>query len=126
MSQSNEIIIVYDGECPFCSTYVKFLRLKETFGSVQLVNARDKSPYVDEAKALSFDLNAGMAAKYNGNWYHGDECVHFLALATSPVNTFNKLTLQIFKSPKRAKLLYPWLRAGRNLSLKILGRKKIA
>jgi predicted DCC family thiol-disulfide oxidoreductase YuxK len=34
------IVIVYDGDCPLCQAYVRRLRLKETAGSVRLMDAR--------------------------------------------------------------------------------------
>ena len=38
--------VVYDGECPFCSSYVKLLRLREAAGSIVLLNAREDHPVV--------------------------------------------------------------------------------
>ncbi|CAN0407117.1 unnamed protein product, partial [Scytosiphon promiscuus] len=35
-----ENVIVYDGECPFCSQYVKMLRIHESVGTVRLIDAR--------------------------------------------------------------------------------------
>lgn len=125
MSQSDDLVILYDGNCPFCSAYIRFLRLKKTFPDVKIINARHESPYVEEVTNAGIDLNEGMAAKYHDHWYHGDECVHFLALATSPVGIFNKVTGWVFKSPQRAKVLYPFLRRGRNMALFFLGREKI-
>jgi predicted DCC family thiol-disulfide oxidoreductase YuxK len=36
--------IVYDGECPFCTQYVKLMRLRETVGIVKPLNAREDHP----------------------------------------------------------------------------------
>ena len=41
MTPTQRASIVYDGDCPFCSRYVKLVRLREALGSVDLVNARD-------------------------------------------------------------------------------------
>ena len=38
--------IVYDGECPFCTQYVKLMRLRETVGIVKPLNAREDHPVV--------------------------------------------------------------------------------
>lgn len=120
-----EIWVVYDGDCPFCATYVKLTRLREAAGTVHLINARDGGPLVDEITAAGLDLNEGMVMKMNGTLYHGDECIHMLAVMTSSVGPFNKAMAALFKSPERAKALYPFLRAGRNAALKLLGKKQI-
>jgi hypothetical protein len=66
-----------------------------------------------------------MALKINGEIYHGHQCIHMLALLTTKNGFFNHITSWIFKSPRRAKVLYPLLRAGRSFLLFLLQRKKI-
>ena len=46
--QRGDAWLVYDGDCPFCSRYVKYLRLRRAAGPVRLVNAREGGPLVDE------------------------------------------------------------------------------
>ena len=43
-----EVLIVYDGQCPFCSRYVELVRLRQSLGQVRLINAREGGPLVDE------------------------------------------------------------------------------
>lgn len=117
--------IVYDGDCPFCSRYVKLLRLRESAGNVEIVNARDGGPLVDEIRASGFDLDEGMVLKLDGKLYHGDECVHRLALMSTPSTLFNRINGMIFRSPTASRLLYPVLRTGRNLVLRLLGRRRL-
>jgi predicted DCC family thiol-disulfide oxidoreductase YuxK len=118
-------LIVYDGQCPFCSRYVRLVRLRRSLGEVQLVDARQGGPAVAELRAAGLDLDEGMALKLGGRWYHGEECVHMLALLSTPSTLFNKLNGTVFRSRTAARLLYPFLRSGRNLALKLLGRDKI-
>lgn len=117
--------LIYDGECPFCSAYVKLLRLREAVGTVNLVDAREGGPLVAELERKGLDLDEGMVLKIGDRLYHGDDCIHALALMTSPVGLFNRITAAIFRSPARARLLYPVLRAMRNLTLRLLGRRKL-
>ena len=117
--------IIYDGDCPFCSSYVRLLRLRETFGEVELINARECQEPVEELARQGMDLDEGMILVLNGEYYHGSECIHRLALLATVSNTFNRMNKLIFEREKLAAVLYPILRAGRNLSLKILGVKKI-
>ena len=125
MSQNNSYI-VYDGECPFCSRYVKFLRLKESLGSVELIDARSNHQVVKEIIAKGYDLDEGMVFKNGSKIYHGDECVYRLSLLSTPSTLFNKVNAIVFRSKTLSKILYPALRVGRNITLRILGRKKIA
>ena len=70
---SEPIYVVYDGECPFCTAYVKLLRLREAAGKVELVNAReadhpivlkvrDRGIVLDEEMALMLELEQSYKA----------------------------------------------------------------
>jgi predicted DCC family thiol-disulfide oxidoreductase YuxK len=116
--------IIYDGQCPFCSRYVTLLRLRDTLGRVELVNAREGGPVVDEIFAAGLDLDEGMVLKIGDRLYHGEECIHRLALLSSSSTLFNRINRAIFRSPTLSRLLYPLLRSGRNGVLRLLGRSK--
>ncbi len=125
INEDDKTWLVYDGECPFCSEYVKLVKLREAIGPIELVNARDKLPIVEELINSGFDLDDGMALKYKGQVYHGAECINMLALMSTPNGLFNRVNGLIFRSPKLSKVLYPALRLGRNTVLRLLGRSKI-
>jgi predicted DCC family thiol-disulfide oxidoreductase YuxK len=123
---SNGILIVYDGDCPFCSNYVALTKLKESVGEVTLVNAREPTGKVlEEVNNLNLDLDEGMAVKLNGVWYHGADCIHILALLSSKSGFFNALIAVVFSNRNLSKSLYPLLRFFRNITLRLLGRTKI-
>ena len=125
MNESRDgMVVVYDGQCPFCTRYVKMLRLREAFGEVRLVDARSGEPEAIEAAEL-FDLDDGMAARVAGEWYHGADCMNVLSLASGPAPLVNRLLARLLSDKGRARALYPWLRGGRNLTLKLWGRHKI-
>ena len=119
-------IIVYDGECPFCSRYVAVVRLRDLVGPVRLVNAREPDPIVDELRRAGYDLDEGMVLRYGGRTYHGADCIMMLAMLSTPVGPFNRVNAAIFRSPTASRLLYPVLRTGRNAVLRLLGRTRIA
>lgn len=122
---ADEAWLVYDGDCPFCSRYVRYLRLRESVGRLRLINARDGGPMVDEVRRAGHDLDEGMVLKIGGRFYHGADCIHALALLSGGSSAFNRLNALIFRAPRTARLLYPVLRSGRNLALWGLGREKL-
>lgn len=121
-----EIWIVYDGLCPFCSRYVLMYRIRQLVKEVHLINARDSDdPLVRELSERGFDLNEGMAVKWNGQFYYGADCLHVLALLGSECSIFNRLNRWIFSRRRLARVLYPVLVSCRKLTLRILGRPAI-
>jgi len=117
--------VFYDGQCPFCSAYVRLLRLRESVGEVILVDARQMTAETLDLVDRGIDLNEGMALKIGGRIYHGDECVHALAMLTTSSRWFNRLNGMLFSSGRRARIIYPVMRAGRNAGLWLLHRKKL-
>jgi predicted DCC family thiol-disulfide oxidoreductase YuxK len=125
-STKNELVIVYDGDCPFCSRYVELVKLRQTVGPVRLVNARADRVEAERLRSAGYDLDEGMIAKYGQRLYRGSDCMNLLALLSTDSGTFNLFNRAVFSSPTAARLLYPVLRLGRNLTLRIMGRAKMA
>jgi predicted DCC family thiol-disulfide oxidoreductase YuxK len=117
--------LVYDGQCPFCSAYVRMVRLRRAFGELRLVDARSGDPVVAELRAAGLDLDRGMVLKVSGHLYAGDQCLHVLALMSTSSDLFNRITGSLFRSPHLARWAYPVLVAGRNATLFLLGRRKL-
>lgn len=124
MSDKTPIRIVYDGECPFCTRYAKMLRLKESY-DVDLIDARGDHPIIAEITARKMDLDKGMVVKLDGQYFYGGDAVNRLAILTDERGAFRKLGKWVFESPTRSRFLYPFLRFGRNTTLKLMGFKKI-
>lgn len=122
---TEELVLVYDGECPVCSSYVRYVRLRESVGRVSLINARDGGPWVERVRAAGLDLDEGMVLLYGGRFYHGADCIHMLALLSTDSGVFNRINSAIFRSAGLSTVLYPVLRFGRNLLLRLLGRKPL-
>jgi predicted DCC family thiol-disulfide oxidoreductase YuxK len=120
------LTIVYDGDCPFCSAYVRMARLRDSVGPVRLVNAREDHPAVRAARSAGLDLDRGMVVQIDGQILHGDAAMVALAALSTPAGGFNRMMRVLFRSPARARLIYPVLVAGRRLTLRALGRTPIA
>jgi predicted DCC family thiol-disulfide oxidoreductase YuxK len=91
-----QAILVYDGECPLCSAFVRMLRLRESV-ALELVDARAGGAWVDEIVASGFNLDEGMVLRMGGEHYHGEACIHVLALLSTSSGLFNKLNASVFR-----------------------------
>ena len=114
--------IIYDGECPFCSHYVKHIHLKNTVGHIRIIDARTNPPELELLKEKNLNINQGMAIFLNSQLYFGADCINRLALLSSPIGSFNKLNYYAFKIPRVSRILYPILRVGRNVVIHLLGK----
>lgn len=124
-STSAEPWLLYDGECPFCSAYVSMLRLRDAIGPVRMIDAREGGPELEELRAEGLSIDRGMALKLDDQIYHGQDCIHRLALLTTPSGAFNRLNAFVFRSRMRSRVLYPVLRTGRNTVIRLLGVRAI-
>jgi len=105
--------IIYDGECPFCSRYAAYQRLREEY-TLHLVDARAEP---ELAGSYGLDLNEGMIIDLDGRVYYGADAVCLLSQLSQRPGPL--------RHERVARALYPLLRFGRNMTLKILGRKPI-
>jgi predicted DCC family thiol-disulfide oxidoreductase YuxK len=124
-TDSNGLWIVYDGDCPFCSSYVRLYRLREVTGRVHLIDARTDHPILAEIETLGLDLDQGMAVKASGRFYHGAEALQFLAILGAGEGLFNRFNRALFRHSGLSRVLYPWMVRGRLLSLRLLGRSTL-
>lgn len=125
MASETENLLVYDGQCPFCRRYVRWLQLQHAAEALRLVDARGDDPVIDELRSCGFDLDKGMVLKLDAQWYHGADALRVLALLSSPVGVFNRLNRRLFGGHKRAKSGYPLLRGLRCLALWMLRRPSL-
>ena len=109
--------LVYDGECPFCRNYARYLDIREAVGDLILVDAREGGPLVEEIQNLPYDLNEGMVLKMDGRYYFSNEALHLLALLSRRRGWFSIANRLLVGSPRAARLAYPVLKLGRRLAL---------
>lgn len=112
--------IFYDGECPFCASYVRMINLRRAVGHVELVDARSDDPRVAQLRAQGVDFDSGMAVSHGGRLWHGAEAMVLISALSGRRGPL----VWLMRSPRRASLAYPILRAGRGAVLRLLGRSK--
>ncbi|MCI0655277.1 MAG: DUF393 domain-containing protein [Methylococcaceae bacterium] len=122
---ADNFFLVYDGDCPFCSAYVRYVRIQKALGRLELVNARNGGPLTASIRERGIDLNEGMVLVMGNEYFFGSECMHRLALMSTGSGCFNALNAIIFSRPRVSRLLYPCLKFGRRITLMLLGRSTL-
>lgn len=117
--------IFYDGQCPFCRGYMQLVKLRRSVGEVELIDARSGDPRIAAVREAGLGLDEGMVVRHGGRFWHGDEAISLLATLTDPQGPIEKLVSLLLRDRARARRLYPWLRAGRGATLRLLGRGRI-
>lgn len=125
MSAKKDIQLVYDRECPICDYYACKVEIDESKGTLEKINAREQSDVMAEITARGHDIDQGNAVIIDGEHFYGADAVRELALISSPKGPIASLWQRAFRSPRLSKIMYPALRACRNLLLKMLGRSRI-
>jgi predicted DCC family thiol-disulfide oxidoreductase YuxK len=124
---SNEqSLIVYDGDCVFCNNYVRLLKLRESIGPVELLDARSGDPRVERFWSEGYDLNEGMLFIHAGRTYHGDEAINVLASLSGNSTIFNRINGAVLSNSQTAKLVYPVLKFGRRVVLMLRGKRLLS
>src|SRR6201999_4357764 len=67
------ILLVYDGECPLCNAYCRATRIRESVGTLKLIDARHSSDVRDELTRNGLDMDQGMALKVGDVLYYGSD-----------------------------------------------------
>lgn len=113
--------VIYDGACPFCTAYTKLVQLRESVGTVRLVNARELDPTFLDRLRDSYNVDDGMIFAHEGRIYHGNDAVNRLALLSSDNNVLRRLSSAVLAKPAAAAAIYPFLRFGRNMAIALRG-----
>ena len=125
MSESPDIEVVYDKECPVCDFYCKRIDVRQSAGQLLRINARDDSEIMDEITALGLDIDEGMVVRVGDELHYGADAIHELALLSSGTGFVNAMSRLMFSSRRMSRALYPLFRFMRNMLLKILGKTRI-
>lgn len=126
METGHQNFLLYDGDCPFCSNYVRMMQLRKAVGPIALLDMRQHPERVAHYRAQGYDPNEGMLLRLDGHiYYWGADCVNRLALISSDNGLFNKLNAAVFRRPCLSAALYPFMRRGRALTLTLLGKRKM-
>ena len=117
-----KVRVLYDGECPFCHDYVRFQKLREAAGELELVDARVHPEAMDEMGVTEAELEDGMVVFVDGRRHDGAEAVHVLSrIGEPPGRWWVRWVAAASRSSRRSRWLYPVLKVGRRIALRALG-----
>ncbi len=101
-------------------SYVRFARLREALGEVELVDAREAPDLVASYSARGYPIDEGMIVDTGEEIYFGGDAVYAINWLASP-----NPVMRWFGGRAFLKFIYPALRAVRNLTVRLLGHKPI-
>jgi predicted DCC family thiol-disulfide oxidoreductase YuxK len=116
--KTNQIILFYDEECPFCKNYTNFLKLKKSF-DLKLIDAR-KNKIELEYICKNLDINDGFIVVYENHCFQGAKALEFLNSAVDKTTIFGKLHFFFAYENVFSKFLYKILFILRKFILFIL------
>ena len=120
---SQDTFLLFDGECPFCSFYARKSRFEmQTGRPLRLIDASRAPELVDKLRREGCDIEAGMILVLEGRRYQGAAAMTALEAMTSGDDWFNRLMRWFSSNPRRARILYPWLRMLRRAALWVRGK----
>ena len=117
--------LLYDGECPACSSYVAFSRLRQTRPALRVLDAREHPDLVEELRRRGYEINEGMLMQLDGRILFGAEVTRMMARLGEDPGLVRGAVLKAVGDAPWSRALYPVLSAGRRLLLKVLGRSLI-
>lgn len=115
-------VVVYDGQCPFCSRFADYLAVRKRIRSIKLLDARGWPELVDICRRSGVDLNDGFLVIEGNQLYVGAAGMRILGLRTQEGGTKASMLRVFLLPPALANVAYALLSHGRKIVLRLLGR----
>ena len=114
--------VLYDGACPFCASYVRYARLRERVGAVELIDARQAPDLVATYAARGHLIDDSFIVDDGARVLTHGAAMAFIHGQLAPRWT----GLPMLANARLLEAVYPSLRAMRNGALRLLGVPPIA
>ena len=113
-----KITLYYDKQCPFCSKYANFLKLKENF-EITIKDARENQSEISII-CPNLNINDGFIVIYENNCFQGAKALGFLNSAVDKDTFLGKLHFIFRYDNIFSKILYNVLFILRKIILFVL------
>ena len=119
-SLKQKITLYHDNQCPFCSKYANFLKLKENF-EITLKDARENQSEISLICG-NLNINDGFIVVYKDDCFQGAKALAFLNSAVDKTTFLGKLHFFFRYDNLFSNLLYKLFFILRKIILFILGK----
>jgi predicted DCC family thiol-disulfide oxidoreductase YuxK len=119
-SLKQKLTLYYDKQCPFCSKYANFLKLKENF-KITLKDARENQSEIS-LLCGNLNINDGFIVLYKNDCFQGAKALAFLNSAVDKTTFLGKLHFFFRYDNLFSNLLYKLFFILRKIILFILGK----
>lgn len=116
-SKKHSLKILYDRACPFCNKFATYLKLKNAFKSIELIDVRslDSKELRAIFKTYNLNINDGFILIYKDMAYQGVQALIFLENLNK--NKLSKAKIFFYKSLAFRCVIYPFLKLLRKILL---------
>jgi predicted DCC family thiol-disulfide oxidoreductase YuxK len=114
--------LLHDGECPACSSYVAFSRLRQRHPSLEVLDARANPELVEDLRRRGYEINEGMVMQLDGRIFFGAEATRQIARHAQNGGALRGAVLMAIGDAPWSRALYPLLNRCRRLLLRALRR----
>ena len=123
-SCESKATLLYDGQCPLCSAYGRYVAAHRT-GPIELLDARNQPEMARKLRDKGFDVNRGMVLSTPDGTFQGKRAIQ----AISPMISHRgppRAALQLLtRIPGLATIIYPTIKWLRSISLRLLRRDPV-
>ncbi len=120
-----DTMILYDGDCVYCSHYAALIKLRQNVGPVALLNLREQAGIVTLLRGHGIEPNRGMVFVYQDRVHYGEDALQILAIHSETSGILGLANRSLFRYRWVSRVLYPVLKLGRRLTLIVRGKTLI-
>ena len=125
MGPAPDSFVLYDGDCPVCRSYMALAQLRRLRPDIAILNARDEPDLVAALRRDGHEINDSILVRLGPDIYEGAKATGLIAELGSDNPWTRRMALYAIGGGPWASALYPWLRATRNLLLRLMGKPLI-